>query len=437
MARSEEARSVCGALAEPFDPSELKYKPQVVNGDRAIAVAYIDARLVQDRLDEVVGPENWEDDYEQLPSGCVHCRLRVRIDGEWVVKQDAGSPSEQPDEGDRTKASFSDALKRAAVKFGIGRYLYKLPVAWCDYNPKKRRIVSPPKLPAFALPKRKGQHGGQQGQGERRQEPRPEPEAGRQPRGKSDLPRTGEELLDRLEAYEAKMGEKGLCAEGELCGHVVRRGVEAGLPDDPATWAGGSIARAVDWAKEFCRDRAANPPKAEPEPEPDPGPEVPEEPPESSRPKNYRELRVRLSEAAQGFGVPDGAMVNWVWHKLRSAGVDCDDLDQPVDFEVHREAYRLVHAGLSGGDVWGYVKKYRERRHEPEASAESMRKLGEAWRRCDPEGVDTRALAEDLANECYPCRPPEGDPHHRLRESEAEKALALIQQRLDEVPAAA
>src|SRR5262249_14174357 len=63
---------------------------------------------------------------------------------------DVGGQSEQPDGGDRLKAAFSDALKRAAVKFGIGRYLYRLPSQWVDYDDKKRRFVRQPQLPGPA-----------------------------------------------------------------------------------------------------------------------------------------------------------------------------------------------------------------------------------------------------------------------------------------------
>jgi hypothetical protein len=74
----------------------------------------------------VLGVENWQDEYEILADGSVMCRLKLKLGGEWITKTDVGSPSEQPDGGDRLKAAFSDALKRAAVKFGIGRYLYRL-----------------------------------------------------------------------------------------------------------------------------------------------------------------------------------------------------------------------------------------------------------------------------------------------------------------------
>src|SRR5881275_1046881 len=68
-------------------------------------------------------------------TGSMMCRLRLRLGDEWVTKVDVGGPSEQPDGGDRLKAAFSDALKRAAVKFGIGRYLYRLPSREEDQRP--------------------------------------------------------------------------------------------------------------------------------------------------------------------------------------------------------------------------------------------------------------------------------------------------------------
>jgi hypothetical protein len=134
------------ALAAPFPAGEIKFRPGAVSGNRALALAYVTARAVQDRLDETLGLENWQDNYECLPDGSVVCRLQLRIGGEWLCKVDVGSPSEQPDGGDRLKAAFSDALKRAAVKFGVGRYLYRLPSQWVDFNPQTRRFVRLPNL---------------------------------------------------------------------------------------------------------------------------------------------------------------------------------------------------------------------------------------------------------------------------------------------------
>src|SRR5207302_5686984 len=65
-------------------------------------------------------------------------------------------------------AAFSDALKRAAVKFGIGRFLYRLPAQWVDYDPQRRQFVRPPTLPASILSAREAEK-------PPRPEPRPQP----------------------------------------------------------------------------------------------------------------------------------------------------------------------------------------------------------------------------------------------------------------------
>jgi len=122
------------------------------DGNQALVICYIDARAVQDRLDAEFGVDGWQDRYDLLPDGTAVCRLRCRIGERWIVKIDAGSPSEQPDEGDRHKAAFSDALKRAAVKLGIGRYPCRFPRQWVDYDAKKRQFVRVPTLPPSALP---------------------------------------------------------------------------------------------------------------------------------------------------------------------------------------------------------------------------------------------------------------------------------------------
>jgi hypothetical protein len=140
------------ALTAPFDARTVKWKPQMAKNDRALAVPYVDVRVIEDRLDDVLGPENWKDEYEVLNDGSVICRLSIRVGGEWTAKMDVGTQSEQPDGGDRLKAAFSDGLKRAAVKWGISRYLYRLPPVWCDYDPQKKQITQVPQLPDWADP---------------------------------------------------------------------------------------------------------------------------------------------------------------------------------------------------------------------------------------------------------------------------------------------
>jgi len=146
------AEEIASKLAEPFPADAIGWKPQSVAGNRALAVAYVDARDVMDRLDAVVGIDGWQDTYETLADGTVVCSLSVKVGEVWLRKCDVGGQSDQKDAGDKHKSAFSDALKRAAVKYGIGRYIYRLPLVWCDYDPQKKQLTKTPTLPEWALP---------------------------------------------------------------------------------------------------------------------------------------------------------------------------------------------------------------------------------------------------------------------------------------------
>lgn len=108
------------ALAAPFEPTEVK-----VRDHAGRQLHYVTARTVMNRLDSVLGPENWSDDY--VPGqNSVLCRLTIRLpDGSTLTKCDAGGYAGMADSGDDDKSGFSDSFKRAGVKFGIGRYLYR------------------------------------------------------------------------------------------------------------------------------------------------------------------------------------------------------------------------------------------------------------------------------------------------------------------------
>lgn len=119
-------------LAAPFRADALHWRAQTVifRNDKysAMALAYMDARDVMARLDEVCGPANWQDSYTETATGRVMCTLQIRIDGEWIAKSDGAGGTDI--EGD--KGGISDAFKRAAVKWGIGRYLYDMETPWAD-----------------------------------------------------------------------------------------------------------------------------------------------------------------------------------------------------------------------------------------------------------------------------------------------------------------
>ncbi len=246
----EEVKAITTALAAPFEPTEVKFKPQSVKGNRALALAYIDCRLVQDRLDEVLGVENWMDDYEILPEGSVICRLRLNIGGNWITKTDVGSLSEQPDGGDRMKAAFSDALKRTAVKFGIGRYLYRLTAVWTDYDPQKKQFTQMPKLPDFALPPRKPAKKPALAQTapvvSATEVAAPAPVA-----ASNGLPKTGVELHERLRKLDQTMANRHKCQPGTILTFAAELGQTKGYGNDIDAWDGPAVVDAYEAVRKF------------------------------------------------------------------------------------------------------------------------------------------------------------------------------------------
>ncbi len=119
-------------LHKPFPPSEIEWRVGSTNGakDSGLALAYLTARHIMERLDEVCGPDKWQTRYEFHGSRTI-CYLSIKIGDEWVVKADGAGDSDVEAE----KGAISDALKRAAVSWGIGRYLYSMNNVWVDIEP--------------------------------------------------------------------------------------------------------------------------------------------------------------------------------------------------------------------------------------------------------------------------------------------------------------
>jgi hypothetical protein len=148
--------AIAAKLAAPFPAAAVGWKPKQKEPDaqgRILAVAYLVGHVIEERLDEVLGPDGWEDAYQPIADGCVLCTLAVRfIACTRVVRQGIGAPSKQDDAGDRLKAAETQSLKRAAVKLGIGRYVARLPRLYLAYDKTKKRLTETPSLPAWALP---------------------------------------------------------------------------------------------------------------------------------------------------------------------------------------------------------------------------------------------------------------------------------------------
>lgn len=137
------------ALSAPFSANDVDWRIQHTNSEktRGLVVPYVKSRAIQARLDEVAGPYNWRSEYKpwhiingkasQLCGISVYCEER----GEWIKKWDGAENTDiEP-----VKGGISDAFKRAAVVWGIGRYLYNLDAVWSDVEVKGKTPVIPEK----------------------------------------------------------------------------------------------------------------------------------------------------------------------------------------------------------------------------------------------------------------------------------------------------
>ena len=129
-------------LALPFTFDEIEWRVLHVSKKKPVAqvAAYVDSRAIQRRLDEVVGRENWQNEFVTV-SGMkkeeiTHiCKLSIYYPerGEWIAKSDgAGCTDVEP-----IKGGLSNSFKRAASMWGIGRYLYELKNIWADVDGDK------------------------------------------------------------------------------------------------------------------------------------------------------------------------------------------------------------------------------------------------------------------------------------------------------------
>ncbi|MHB1826580.1 MAG: Rad52/Rad22 family DNA repair protein [Steroidobacteraceae bacterium] len=157
MQDSEQLSEKFTRLRAPFDIELVKWRVGArmkSNRNRGQAMPYINARLVQDRLDEVMGPGNWRNEFTAAPmGGGMMCVISLRIGDEWVSKADVAQQDEVSEdasnpEKDReiaVKGAASDAFKRAAVQWGIGRYLYSFEAPWV--NLEKEAYIARDEMP--------------------------------------------------------------------------------------------------------------------------------------------------------------------------------------------------------------------------------------------------------------------------------------------------
>jgi len=153
-------------LDEPFAADDIEWRVQQcgVTGQGkpwAMVLAYVTNRAIMKRLDEVCGKAGWRNEFQPAPDSGVMCGISIKVDGEWITKWDAAENTQV----EAVKGGMSGAMKRAAVQWGIGRYLYMLEEGFADTSLEKKGgwnrakakdgkqiFWTPPRLPAWALP---------------------------------------------------------------------------------------------------------------------------------------------------------------------------------------------------------------------------------------------------------------------------------------------
>lgn len=165
MAKTAEALTPdLSALREPFPQRDIEFRVQR-SGEKngrvwAFVLAYVTNRAIQERLDDVVGPDRWQNEFREGPGGGVICGISVLTANGWITKWDGAENTQI----ESVKGGLSDSMKRAAVQWGIGRYLYKLDGTFAEIVDGKGEhrdktkdgtwySWNAPPLPSWALPK--------------------------------------------------------------------------------------------------------------------------------------------------------------------------------------------------------------------------------------------------------------------------------------------
>lgn len=117
-------------LSEPLKITDIDFRVQSINkGGFATILAYKDARVDMNRLDEVCGHLNWKREHTRDNANCI-VSIWDAEKKEWVSKEDTGTESNT----EKEKGLASDSFKRACFNWGIGRELYDYPIIQVKLN---------------------------------------------------------------------------------------------------------------------------------------------------------------------------------------------------------------------------------------------------------------------------------------------------------------
>lgn len=131
-------KEVRDALSAPIPVDEIGFKPQVTTDDSALMVAYVDARWVAERLDDATDGD-WHFTWDDLGLHGDNLVIKATLTVCGMIRQDVGEYKIEGSYIDPYKSAVSDALKRAAVLFGVGRELYRMQSHWIKWDKQRKR----------------------------------------------------------------------------------------------------------------------------------------------------------------------------------------------------------------------------------------------------------------------------------------------------------
>lgn len=119
------------ALIAPFPQGDIEWRVSATNRDKTkgLAVPYVTNRAIQNRLDDTVGIDGWHNEFRPWKDGKAQlCGISIYFheQKQWLTKWDGADDSDI----ESVKGGLSDSMKRAAVEWGIGRYLYGMTQVW-------------------------------------------------------------------------------------------------------------------------------------------------------------------------------------------------------------------------------------------------------------------------------------------------------------------
>jgi hypothetical protein len=174
------AKDIMAMLQAPFVPEDIEWRVQSSGYDKngkawAMVIPFVTNRAIQNRLDEVFGFDGWSNEYRPVTTErglSFLCGISISTgshttDG-FPIKITKWDGADETDI-ENFKGGLSNAMKRSAVQFGIGRYLYKLQSYFADLtegrggdytvkitNKEKTQSglfsYNSPELPEWALP---------------------------------------------------------------------------------------------------------------------------------------------------------------------------------------------------------------------------------------------------------------------------------------------